>query len=187
MLPLFNFRKKIMFFMASFFPIWIIVVIKYLIEHHTTYDILISFVIIISIIITTVFTLRDFSNHYSTITGEREKIVRVKEKSDRVVAHVVAYFFFILIEINDYSDLFVIISMIVLISIIFTRSGLVLTNPSLLLLGYKIYDITTTNPGQVEEDVNKLRSVTIITKEPLYRQDIVNMIELSQGVYLNKD
>ncbi|MGY5146616.1 MAG: hypothetical protein ACW9W4_01245 [Candidatus Nitrosopumilus sp. bin_7KS] len=187
MLPLYTFRKKIMFFIASFFPIWAIVLGKYLIENHTTFDVIISFIIIIGIIITTISALREFSNHYNTISGEKGKIVKVKEKSDKVVAHIVAYFFFILIDIHDYSDLFIILSMIILISIIFTRSGLVLTNPSLLILGFKIYAISTISPVQDIDSTKELRSVTILTKESLYRDDIVTMVELSQGIYLNKD
>lgn len=160
-------------------------IIKYLLDHYTVNGILVSFGIIILIIISMIYVLHSLKIHRDSLTGKNRKIVDIHEKSDKVAAHIIAYFFFMVIDIDSIGNIVGIVLMFILIGMIFTKSGLVLSNPFLLVLGYKVYEIESVNVDK-DNSSNSGHKKTVISTKLLSKNQVVTIIKISSDVNLIK-
>lgn len=77
---------------------------------------------------------------------------------------------------GNMNEVFVFVSLLVVIGIISVKSQFYYKNPALLLMGYRIYD------GCIDEN-GKRKQITLITKESLSENESLEWLKIEENVY----
>lgn len=147
---------KYLLFIASFSPVWIIVSISHILDNHdqlySQIGVVISLIIVaISVILTTekFASLRNSSNA-KTLTVDTSQEIKVE-----YIPYIVSCLVPLLIVIHGPGSLFAVIATMVIIGIFYVKTRMILTNPIIILAGYRMYEIV---------DKQYTRPITVISK-----------------------
>ena len=172
-----SFRSKISLFIASFSPIWFILIGSYLIDDHTPFTIITSFLIILGIIASIVHSCNIFAQYRQSINMEPVTIKSTRDVTHKYATQIVAYVFFVLIDVISEHNLFVIISLAFFICIIFSRTNIILTNPTFLVVGFKLYEVKVTLPN---------RTIILLSRYHLRKGDEIGIKEMAPEIFIDK-
>jgi len=148
---------KSLFFIASFSPLWVIMMIRYLMDNYDEPYVLITIIIpLVIIIISILLTVRKFKTLRRSTNSEKIKVEKSKEITSEYIPYIVSYLFPILTVIDGISTLFTVLAAMTLVGILYVKTRMVFTNPALILAGFRIYEI---------ESKNYARPIKIIAKK----------------------
>ncbi len=133
-----NNNIRILLFLTSYFPLFAIIMIR----HYQQIEVF--YVLIPVILISLVVLFRIFSS-LNKVAGMQ---ISSKSKIENGGSYVLQYFLtyvipFVTIEVLDWQNLATYGIIFFVIGVIYVKSDLIYLNPTLLLLGYNIYKVTT--------------------------------------------
>ena len=181
MTSMINGITRITFFIAAFFPLWAIMM--YLTIAKYGYDGIYLFVyiglsMIIAVCISHVRTdIRD-----NTKQAENSKCICIVSKSETTRDYVISVIPYLLIiaSINITPQSIVsIICVFCIIGILYMRTNMVLTNPMLLLIGFRIFEIKYYEI----HDENIEKSTLLLSKKMPWDGDPMTIVEIYKGIY----
>ena len=135
-----NNNVRILLFLTSYFPLFVIIMIR----HYQQIEVF--YVLIPVMVISSVALYRIFWS-LNKIAGMQ---ISSKGKIENGGSYVLQYFLtyvipFVTIEVLDWQSLATYGIIFFVIGVIYVKSDLIYLNPTLLLFGYKIYKVTTTD------------------------------------------
>lgn len=154
--------KKFLLFISSFIPMYVLVIIKLLLEilnGNLHFNILNSLMLLFLASLTFLGLLGVYLNIRNNKAKELKiKIVKVENLTDQ---HFLGYFsLFVLFSLSfdlEYISMAVVfVVVLVLIGIVYMNNNLFYINPFLNILGYNFYNVTFIKEGQTEERNIKL-------------------------------
>lgn len=86
----------------------------------------------------------------------------------------------ICIDLTKIRYVIVLFTLLCIIGFIFIKMDLYYGNPTLALLGYKLYRVEI-------DDVDTPESIILITRDPLYEGDYIRWIEIDENVWIAKE
>lgn len=177
---------KLILFVSSFSPLWLIILISSLLHNenytliqllnldHNTFILVFSFSFILIII--PIILLRVYI--YEIKKGSPPEFKTIKKRQNMTGEYAIYFLSYIIpFVLNDFDNVQHIVTLVILFStyaILMLRSNSIHVNPVLNLWGYKIYKITDQN-----ED-----NAWILTKTPLIINEDVKTHQLDEDVYL---
>lgn len=145
--------KKIFLFLSSFIPMYVLIIIKLLLEiinGNLHFNILNTFMLIFLVVLIILGLLGIYLNIFQNKAKEiKINIVKVENLTDQ---HFLGYFsLFVLFSLSfdlEYISMAVVfVVVLVLIGIVYVNNDLFYINPFLNLLGFNFYNVTYTKKG----------------------------------------
>ena len=177
MTELLRFHSRMLFFVASFSPMWVILIGSYLIHDHSPDAIVISCLVVLVIVGAIIYSCMLFSRYRESINAEPIRLEYAKDITYKYAKHLIAYVFFALIDITSQHNVFILVSLVVFISIVFSRTNMVLTSPALFAIGFKMYEIRVTKPS---------RQIILLSRYYISKSDEISIIEIAPDIYVDK-
>lgn len=177
MYDMIDFQSKVFLFIASFSPMWFILIDSYLIDDHSASAIVISFLIILRIITSIIISCHMFSKYRNSTNAEPVVLKSIKDITHKHTGQLIAYVFFALIDVTSNHNIFVIISLAFFVCIIFSRTNIILTNPAFLAVGFKIYEANVTLP---------YRTITLLSNSFIKNGDSIYIKEIAPIIFIDK-
>ena len=172
-----NFHSRMFLFIASFSPMWLILIGSYLIYDFSPLSIIVSFSIILGIIASIVYSCNVFAEYRESINTEPVTLKYARNVTYKYTTHLIAYVFFVFIDITLPHNIFVIVALIFFVGIIFSRSNIVLTNPTLLAIGFRIYESEIDQPD---------REIILLSRYTVNKGDQIDVKEIAPGIFIDK-
>ena len=172
-----SFHSKIFLFIASFSPMWFILIGSYLIDSHDVIAILVSFLTILGIIGCIIYSCNIVDKYRQSTNMDPVEPKYLRDVTHEYIPHLVTYAFFVLIDVTSVHNLFVIISLGLLVCVIFSRTSLVLTNPAFLILGFRLYRSEVSEPD---------RKILLLSSCYPKKNTKIHIKEIAPGIYIDK-
>jgi len=112
-------------------------------------------------------------NKFKNINGETFTYSNVKTDNDYAVFLATYIFPFLSIRINEFQDLFVFFSLLIFLGILLMKTNDYYRNPTLALMGYKIYSAEISIQGGS-------RIATVISKQEIKENDKLLTAQIDQ-------
>lgn len=90
-------------------------------------------------------TTKKFHKLRQSTNAKVLKIKKVREITPEYIPYIMACLFPVLVQFEDISRLFTVIAAIVLVMVLYAKTRMVLTNPSLIIVGFKFYEVHATD------------------------------------------
>jgi len=175
---------RISFFIASFFPLWGIV----LFLASTTYKfenygfVYIGIILLIVLCLSQVrIQIRNYKKH-----AENPQEIIIKSKSETTREYVFAVIPYLLVVTSidmRFENIVVLLSVFFIIGVLYIRTNMVLTNPMFLLLGFRIFEIT-----YVElQDQNHDKTTLLLTKKSPWNGYETEIEDIAKGIHIELD
>ena len=172
-----SFESRMILFVASFSPMWFILIGSYLIDNHSSLEIITSFCIVIFIIGTIIHSCSIVGRYTHSTNMEGVELQYARDVSHKYVTHLVAYIFFVLIDITSNSNIFILVALAIFVSVIFSRTNLIFTNLAFFLVGFKIYDAEILEPT---------RRILLLSREEIGKGDAIFVKSIAPDIYIDK-
>lgn len=179
-----NSFTRIAFFIASFFPLWGIML--YLISN--TYKVEnygFIYVGITLLIATCISQVRiQIRNYKKNAENPQEIIIKSKKETTREYVFAVIPYLLVVTSIDmQFENIVVLMSVFFIIGVLYIRSNMVLTNPMLLLLGFRIFEITYVELHNQNYD----KTTLLLTKKSPWNGQETKMEKISNEVNIELD
>lgn len=172
-----SFEFKICLFVASFSPMWFILLGSYLLYDFTPNSIITCFVITILIIVSIVISCNMIEKYRNSNNMDMVKPKYVRDITHKYTAQLVAYVFFIFVDFTMSHNIFVIIGLAVFFCIVFSRTNLVLTNPAFFVVGFRIYESEVEQPN---------RKIILLSRNDVKKDEDIEIKEIAPGIYVDR-
>ena len=173
---LLNNINKSSFFIASFSPLWAIMVIRYVIDNHETQYVSVPVIIVMMIIIASILqAVRQFRAARRSTNSESIAVEKSEEITKMYVPYIVSYLFPILVDIDSSSTLFVVVAAMTLVGLLYIKTRMVFANPALILVGFRVYEIKAKD---------RMRSIKIIAKR--YPESTIKVRYIDYDLYIEQ-
>lgn len=144
--------RKIGLYLSSFMPLFVLIIIKELIEilnANWSFNFLNSFVLGI-LTIFTIYGIMSLIVLFKELNNEPVKIIKLISKTNTTDQHFLGYFslfvlFAVSFEIEMYSMALIFFTVLTFIGIVYIRNDMYYINPLLNILGYSFYEIKYEN------------------------------------------
>ena len=158
---------KSLFFIASFSPLWVIMMIRYLMDNYYEQYVLIPIIIpLVIITISILLTVRKFRTLRRSTNSEEIKVKKSKEITSEYIPYIISYLFPILTVIDDIGTLFAVLAAMTLVGILYVKTRMVFTNPALILAGFRIYEIESDDYARpIKIIAKKYPGTTIVVRD----------------------
>lgn len=174
---LLNTKNRIEFFLASFSPLWVIMITSYLIKNYNVTNAIITIIVASILAITISDTVKKFRQLRTSSNPEKMEINEAREITQDYIPYVVSYLFPVLADLTDFSMLFAVIAILIIIGVLYVRTDMLLTNPALLIVGFRLYEV------EVQNYHHKLK---IISRSPIGRNDSILVREIGHRIYIEQ-
>ena len=167
---------KYMFFIASFSPLWIIMMVGYALDNQASQYLWPA--VTIPSAATTVSVLlivRKFRALRRSTNAKKIKVEEAHEVTVKYIPYIMSYLFLILVEIDDLGTLVVVVASLALVGTLYVKTSMVLTNPALLLVGFRVYKVRATDYD---------RPITIISKR--YPENTVKVRDVDHDLCITQ-
>lgn len=133
---------KYLFFIASFSPLWIIMSIRHILDNHDQCYSQIGVVVVFGIVaISIVSTRKKISSLRKSSNAKTITVSKSREITMEYIPYIVSCLFPIFVVIDGIGSFFTVIAAMALVGIFYVKTRMVLTNPAIILIGFKIYEI----------------------------------------------
>ncbi len=177
-----NIAARIAFFIASFFPLWAIML--YLLISKYGYDGFLIFayaatVLVIILCISHVKTsIRDTKRD-----ADNSKQIRIYGKTETTKDYVFSIIPYILVISSanmGMENIVSLVAMFVIIGILYVRTNMVLTNPMLLLIGFRVFEIECFESHNDE----KPKKILLLSRYMPWNGRDMDIEEIYDGIYM---
>lgn len=180
-------RIRVCMFVASFAPLWFMVIGSYLYDAHflgpessapSRIDTIIgSFVAAVLILACIMVTCNAVSNLRES--GNMETVVpeRVRDVTHANAPSVMVYVVFVVVGAASSHNLFVLAMLAAFVCAVFSRTNMMLTNPSLILVGFRTYKMEVGSPDRV---------ITLVAKAVPQNGKEIRIKKAAEGVFLDQ-
>lgn len=179
--------NRLCMFVASFTPLWFILIGSYLTNPDLAgpdsdgsgrpIAVLVSFAMDVAIVV----CIMASSN---AVAGVRDdpNMERVEPSDVRDVTHshapsILVYTVFVAVGVASSYNLFLLLSIVGFVCLVLTKTNILLVNPSMLLVGFRIYEMKVDKPD---------REITLITKRPPLDGKPVHIKMAAPGVFMDR-
>ena len=181
-----NIITKIAFFIASFFPLWGIMI--YLVISKYGYDGFYLFVyvgIIMTIGVCASHVKTDIRNTKRKAENTKEIYIYTKtETTKEYVFSIIPYIMVVFSADMTIENIVSLVVIFIIIGILYVRTNMVLTNPMLLLIGFRIFEIEY---FELNNEKNK-KTTLLLSKEAPWNGREMKIEEIYKGVHMeNKE
>lgn len=179
-----NLFMRISFFIASFFPLWGIM----LFLASITYEFKNYGFVYVGIILLIVLCLSQvriqIRNYKTNAENPQEIIIKSRTETTREYVFAVIPYLFVVTSIDmQFENIVVLLSVFFIIGVLYIRTNMVLTNPMFLLLGFRIFEIT-----YVElHNQNHEKTTLLLTKKSPWHGDEMTIEEIARGIHLESN
>lgn len=151
--------RKIGLFLSSFLPLFLLIIIKELIEifnENWTFNFLNTSMLLV-LVIFIIWGCLSFYSVYNEVKVQKSKKIRLIDKTNLTDKHFLGYFslfvlFAITFEIEMYSMAVIFFIVLFLIGVVYIKNDMYYINPLINLLGFSFYDIEyETERGDVKK------------------------------------
>ena len=167
---------KYLLFIASFSPLFVIMTVGFALNHQDSQYLIPAIVIPLSIIaISTLLAIYKFRIFRRSTNAKEIKVEKVSEINiiQYIIPYIILYVFLISVKIEDLTTLVSILAILVLIGILYVKTRMILINPALMFVGFKVYEIHATD---------YTRPITIISeKRP---EGIIKIRDIDHDLYI---
>ena len=170
-----SFSGRVFFFIASFSPIWIILLGAYLMNDHSPLAIITCFLIILGIIGTIVQASNQLARYRKSINTDPVYVTNAKDVTYKYTKHLIAYVFLALIDVTLQHNVFILASLIVFLCLVYSRTNMVLTSPALFVIGFKMYECRVTRPE---------RDITLLSRSVIKKHDAIGIKEIASNIFV---
>lgn len=175
-----KFLKNLFLYFSAFIPLFVLLAVKLLVDifnGNLTFNFLNTFNLFLLSTMILLGVLGIFWN--TTLSNEKTITVKVSSATEITDKYFLQYFslfvmFAIPLDISYYNEFFVYILVLIFIGIVYINCGLFYINPLLNLLGYRFFDTTYTENGEIEEKTAKIFCRTKLEKNKTYNVKIKN-------------
>ena len=148
---------KYLFFIASFSPLWVIMTAGYALNHQTSQYLLPAIVIPSAVTaIATLLVVHKFRVLRRSTNAKEVEVEKVSEVTVKYIPYIMSYMFLIVVKIEDLGTLVAVVASLTLIGTLYVKTRMVLINPALLLVGFRVYEMHAASYA---------RQMTIISKK----------------------
>ena len=172
-----SFRSRVFLFVASFSPMWFILMGSYLIDNHDVVSVLASFLTILGIIGCIIYSCNVFDRYRQSTNMDPVRPKYLRDVTHKYVTQLFTYAFFALIDVTSEHNIFVIISLALFVCVIFSRTNLVLTNPAFLVLGFRLYESRVSEPD---------RQILLLSSRSPSKDDLMYIKQIAPGIYVDR-
>ena len=163
---------KYLFFIASFSPLWIIMTVGYAIDNQAFQYLWLAVAVpSTATTISILLVVRKFHALRRSTNAKKIKVEKAHEVTVKYIPYIMSYLFLILVEINDLGTLVVVVASLALVGTLYVKTRMVLINPALLLVGFRVYKVRATNYD---------RPIMIISKR--YPENIMNVRDIDHDL-----
>ncbi len=163
-----NNNVRILLFLTSYFPLFVIIMIR----HYQQIEVF--YVLIPIIVISSVALFRVFSSLNKIVGMPISSKSKIENSGSCILQYFLTYVIpFVTIEVLDWQNVATYGIIFFVIGVIYIKSDLIYLNPTLLLLGYKIYKVTTIND-----------EIVVITNNNKFLNNPI--IKIGAGVYFER-
>lgn len=179
---------RVCLFTASFAPLWFMVIGSYLYDVHlaspesggpSKIDAVIGSFVAVALILVCVAVA---SNMVSGVRkgGNMETVVpdRVRDVTHTNTPAVMTYVIFVTVGVASSHNFFVLAVLAAFVCAVFSRTNMMLTNPSFLLVGFRTYKMKVGKPN---------RNIMLIAKRAPLNGKEVRIKRVSQGVFMDQE
>jgi hypothetical protein len=131
-----NSLTKLVLFLSSYTPLFLIMAVKYGLSHHRfgVSMILLSIASIAGLVI--------FLRVAGTIGSDRLVVEKISGKDTEAMSYIVAYLIpFLDIKIDDPANYLSLLVLFLVVAVLYIHSNLIYINPTLNLMGYHLFEI----------------------------------------------
>ena len=172
-----SFRSRVFLFIASFSPMWLILIGSYLIDDFSPFAIIVSFLVLLGIIASIIHSCNIFAEYRESTNMEPVSLEYARDVTHKYTIQLITYVFFALIDITLSHNVFVIIALAFFVCIIFSRTNIVLTNPAFLAVGFRMYESKIGLPD---------REIILLSRCNVKKGDQIEIKEIAPGIFVDK-
>ena len=172
-----SFHSRISLFVASFSPMWFILIGSYLIDRYDVVSVLAAFLVTLVIIGCIIHSCSVFDRYRQSTNMDPVTPEYLRDVTHKYTMQLLAYAFFALIDVTSDHNVFVLISLAFFICIIFSRTNIVLTNPAFLVLGFRLYESKVSNPD---------REILLLSSYSPRKGAQMYIKQIAPGIYIDK-
>ena len=167
---------KSLLFVASFSPAWAIAIIDYAIhnfEDPNSWTVILaaSGVVACAVLV----TAGKFRSLRRSTNAKKVEIVQVQMATVEYLPYLLTSMVPVLVGFGDPADAFTAVAITAILAIIYVRMGMLLTNPALILAGFRLYEVRAENYA---------RPFVLISKR--YPQGTVRVRDMAHGLCIEQ-
>ena len=168
--------NKSSFFIASFSPLWAIMMIRYAIDNYEMQYVYVPITIAMVVVTISILSaVKKFRSARRSTNLESFTIKKSEEITKTYVPYIMSCLFPILIVIDSLSTLFVVAAAMTLVGALYIKTRMVFTNPALILVGFKVYEI---------EAKDHTRPIKVIAKK--YPESTIRARYIDHDLYIEQ-
>jgi len=177
----FNVLTRISFFIASFFPLWGILLYlasyEYSISEYWYAYILIILTVVICISHVKIF-LRNLKNKSE---NSKQIVIKLrKETTHEYVFSIIPYLLVLTSADMQFEKIISLLVVFLIIGILYVRTNMVLTNPMLLLLGFRVFEIIFVELHNQDNE----KTTLLLTRKLPWNGSEMTVEEISSGIHM---
>ena len=181
-----NIITRIAFFIASFFPLWGIMLYLIIAKYgHDGFFIFVYAAIIMVIILCISHVKTDIRD--TKRTADNPKNICICGKTETTREYVFSIIPYIMVASSadmNIENIIALVAVFVIIGILYIRTNMVLTNPMLLLIGFRIFEIEY---FELDNEENR-KTTLLLSKKAPWNGRGMKMEEIYKGVHMeNKE
>lgn len=174
-------------FVASFTPLWFILIGSYLTSPDLAgpgsdgsgrpVAVLASFVAGVAIVACIVVSSNAVAKVRESANMERVEPSGVRDVTHSHAPSIMVYTVFVAIGVASSYNLFLLLSIAVFTCLVLTKTNILLVNPSLMLVGFRIYEMKVAKPD---------REIVLITRKPPLDGKSIHIKMAAPGVFMDR-
>jgi hypothetical protein len=179
-----RFLQQILLFVSAYFPLFVILTIKYLSSLPYPVEIL---VVLLALGIVLVLFWISLINRTSDQTLEEYEVLDYKREINYPMSYLLAYIVSIIgFNLDDYLALISFMALLIFLFIVYSGSDALFLNPLLYIRGYKFYDIKARRTGlpDLKEGKSHLHALLISSENRFQTGERILLRDLSPGVMI---
>lgn len=172
---------RIAFFIASFFPLWGIMIFLAVFEYGLESFLYVYLAIILVVVICISHVRIQFRK--SKNEAENPKILIIKSRKETTKEYVFSVMPYVLVLASadmQIEKIIALLAIFLIIGILYVRTNMVLTNPMLLLLGFRIFEITY----EEQHKIGYEKTTLFVARNPPWNGATITVEEIYDGIHM---
>lgn len=180
-------QARMCLFTASFAPLWFILILWYVSDALSVGhiragaylpDVIVhSFVAGVAIVACIMVSCGIVSRVRESDNMEEVTPTQVRDVTHSHAPSVMVYVFFVAVGVGSSGNILVLFSLAVFVCVVFSRTNMLLNNPSLLVVGFRVYRMKVTKPD---------RDILLVTKNRPHNNKPVYIKMFAPGVFMDR-
>lgn len=167
-----SFLTKILLFMSSYLPLWLIFGIQFFAKGKTNTGLCMFAMCLASLL-----ALIVYIRHAKSLSPISAKASNCCQKDGEAMSYIVSYLLpFIALPSGKPEDIMSLFIFLFVLAVLYINSEMIHINPVLNIMGWHIHELSLENGGH---------NVTLLAKRKIRNGDAVNVVSIGEDLYLD--